>query len=70
MFTLSRVHYDETYSPVMDSITFQFLISFAIFHKLKMLQLDVATAYLYGTLDTCIYMHAPPKLAARRLALV
>jgi hypothetical protein len=25
---------------------------------------------LYGTLDTCIYMRAPPELAARRLALV
>ena len=59
-------HYDQTYSPVMDSITFRFLISFANFHKLRMRQLDVATAYLYGTLDTTIYMRAPPELEARR----
>ena len=50
------VHYDETYSPVMDSITFRYLISFAIYHKLCMRQLNVVIAYLYGTLDTYIYM--------------
>jgi hypothetical protein len=34
-----------------------------------MRQLDVATAYLSGPLDTSLYMHAPLELAARRLAL-
>lgn len=31
-----RIHYDETYSLMMDNITFQYLIGFDIFHKLKM----------------------------------
>lgn len=57
--------YDLTYSPVMDSITYRLLIGFALSHNLKMQQMDVVTAYLYGTLDTTIYMKAPPELIQR-----
>ena len=48
--------YDETYSPVMDVITFRYLISLVVFEKLDMQQMDVVTAYLYRDLDTEIYM--------------
>ena len=50
------IDYDETYSPVMDMITFRFLISLVIFEKLKMRPMDIVTAYLYGSLDSDIYM--------------
>ena len=40
--------FDETYSPVMDGITFRFLISLAVHEKLEMCLMDVVTAYLYG----------------------
>lgn len=58
--------YDLTYSPVMDSITYRFLIGFALSHNLRMQQMDVVTAFLYGKLDTTIFMKAPPELIQRK----
>jgi hypothetical protein len=57
--------YEETYSPVMDVITYRYLIAFAQQHQLCMHQMDIVTAYLYGTLDKTIYMQAPPELVQR-----
>jgi len=51
--------YDETYSPVMDGITFRYLVSLAVHEKLDMRLMDVVTAYLYGTLDNDVYMKIP-----------
>nr|AQY61295.1 Pol [Coffea arabica] len=48
--------YDETYSPVVDAITFRYLVSFAVHEKLDMRLMDVVTAYLYGNLENDIYM--------------
>ncbi|PRQ59184.1 putative RNA-directed DNA polymerase [Rosa chinensis] len=56
------IDYDETYSPVMDVITFRYLISLAISEKLNIQLMDVVTAYLYGDLDTEIYMKVPEGL--------
>ena len=53
------IDYDETYSPVMDMITFRFLISLVLFEKLEMHLMDIVTAYLYGSLDSDIYMKIP-----------
>jgi hypothetical protein len=53
------VDYEETYSPVMDGITFRYLISMAVNLDLTMKLMDVVTAYLYGNLDTDIYMKVP-----------
>ena len=50
------IDYDEAYSPMMDIITFPFLISTTISKKLEMCLMDVVTAYLYGSLDFDIYM--------------
>jgi len=52
----------STYSPVMDSITFQYLLGIAVYTMLEMRLMDVVTAYLYGSLDTNIYMKVPPGL--------
>jgi Reverse transcriptase (RNA-dependent DNA polymerase) len=38
------VDYEETYSPVMDAITLQFLISLTIIENLQMRLMDVVTA--------------------------
>ena len=51
-----KIDYDEMYSPVMDTITFHFLISMAVSEKLEMRLMDVVTAYLYGSLDFDIFM--------------
>lgn len=53
------VDFEETYSPVMDGITFRYLISMAVNMDLKMKLMDVVTAYLYGNLDSDIYMKVP-----------
>lgn len=57
--------YDLTYSPVMDAIIYRYLIAFSIKHNLVNNLMDMATAYLYGTLDTEIYMKALPELVQR-----
>ena len=56
------IDYEETYSPVMDVITFRYLISLVVSEKLNMQLMDVVTAYLYGDLDTEIYMKVPEGL--------
>ena len=53
------IDYEETYSPVMDVITFRYLISLVVSEKLNIQLMDVVTAYLYGDLDTEIYMKVP-----------
>ncbi|KAG7584504.1 Reverse transcriptase RNA-dependent DNA polymerase [Arabidopsis suecica] len=53
------VDYEETYSPVMDAITFRYLMSLAASKNLEMYLMDVVTAYLYGSLDNNIYMKIP-----------
>ena len=53
---------EETYSPVLDAITFRFLISLAVSEGLNMHLMDVVTAYLYGSLDSDIYMKVPEGL--------
>ena len=50
------IDYDETYSPVMDIITFQYLISLSVSEGLDMHLMDIVTAYLYSMLENDIYM--------------
>ncbi len=53
------VDFNETYSPVMSGITFRYLISLVVQNRLFMQLMDVVTAYLYGSLDSDIYMKVP-----------
>lgn len=48
--------YDLTYAPIMDAITYRYLIAFSLVYKLQLHLMDVVTTYLYGTLDTEIYI--------------
>ncbi|KAK4382113.1 Retrovirus-related Pol polyprotein from transposon TNT 1-94 [Sesamum angolense] len=56
------IDYTETYSPVVDVSTLRFLINLSVIEQLKMQLMDMVTAYLYGSLDTDIYMRIPEGL--------
>ncbi|KAL2633171.1 hypothetical protein R1flu_004650 [Riccia fluitans] len=56
------VDYINTNSPVMDLITYKYLITIAIQHHLHMQLMEVVIAYLYGTIAEDIYMRAPEEL--------
>ena len=53
------IDYEETYSPIMDATTFRYLIYLAISEGLDMRLMDVVTTYLYGSIDTNVYMKIP-----------
>ena len=50
------IDFTEIYSPVMSATTFRYLISLAVQNRLSMQLMDVVTAYLYGSLDSDMYM--------------
>ena len=50
------IDYEETYSPVMDATTFLYLTYLAVFEGLDMRLMDVVTAYVYGSINTNVYM--------------
>jgi hypothetical protein len=58
-----RTDFHETYSPVMNGITFRYLIFLAIQNHLSLHLMDVMTAYLYGSLDSDIYMKVPDGIS-------
>ena len=43
----------------MDAITFRYLIHLAVSEGLEMHLMDVVTTYLYGSIDSDIYMKIP-----------
>lgn len=53
------IDYDETFAPVARVSSIRMLLSIAVTEKLKIFQMDVDTAYLYGKLDEDIYMSQP-----------
>lgn len=55
----SVIDFDETYSPVMDASTFRYLISFVAYEWLNLHMMDVVKVYLYGSLDSDIYVKLP-----------
>jgi hypothetical protein len=54
-----NIDYNETDSPIMSGITFRYLISLAVQNHLSMRLMDVVIVYLYGSLDSDIYMRFP-----------
>jgi len=50
------IDYEETYSPIVNAITFRCLISLVVTESLDVRLIDVVTTYLYGSLDNDIYM--------------
>ena len=56
-----RIDFHFTYSPIMDSGTFRYLLGMAVQYSLDTQLLDVVTAYVYKPLDAEIYIWPPPK---------
>ena len=54
-----EIDYEETYSPVMDATTCRYLIYLTVSKRLDMRLMDVVTTYLYGSIDTNVYMKIP-----------
>jgi hypothetical protein len=57
------INFNETYSSIMNGITFRYLISLATQKHLSLYLIDVMTAYLYGSLDSDIYMKVPDGIS-------
>ncbi|GBN59849.1 Retrovirus-related Pol polyprotein from transposon TNT 1-94 [Araneus ventricosus] len=53
------MNFNETFSPVVRWDTIRTLLGVAAYKKLKLVQFDVKTAFLYGDLQEDIYMHQP-----------
>lgn len=53
------VDYSETFSPVVRYSSFRIILACAVEFKLHVHQMDVATAYLNGTLQENVYMIQP-----------
>ena len=51
--------YDETYSPVIDMISYRYILAFATQLNMDIHSMDVVTAYLHGEIDKEIYMRVP-----------
>jgi hypothetical protein len=50
------IDYDETYSPIIDAITFRYLINQTTYERTNICLMDVFTTYLYGSIDNDVYM--------------
>lgn len=51
--------YDETFCPVMRQESLRLLLALSVKHGLKLHQVDVATAFLNGTLEEEVFMKQP-----------
>ena len=60
-FQRPKIEYGESYSLVMDATALRFLITLVVSEELYMHLMDVFTTYLYGSLDTDIYMKIPER---------
>ena len=61
------VDYTFTYSPVIDSRTFRYLLGMAVQYSLDTQLLDVVTAYLHSLLYTQLNIKPPPNLMSQSI---
>jgi hypothetical protein len=54
----------------MNGITFQYIISLATQKHLSLQLMDVVTAYLYGSLDSDIYMKVSDEISVPNINVV
>ena len=52
-------NYDEIFAPVVKQTTFRSLLAIASHNKMKVRHVDVKTAFLYGELNSEIYLKQP-----------
>ena len=56
-----RIDFQFTYSPMMNSGTFKYLLGMAVQYSLDTQLLDVVTVYFYSPLDAQLYIRPPPE---------
>ncbi|KAD4982137.1 hypothetical protein E3N88_18808 [Mikania micrantha] len=54
------IDYDETFAPVERLEAIRFFLAFAISHNIKVYQMDIKSAFLYGTIKEEVYVCQPP----------
>lgn len=59
---------EEVYSPVARMVTIRLLFALYVENNLKLTQMDVKSAFLYGILESPIYMEVPKGVSAKNLS--
>ncbi|KAD3066358.1 hypothetical protein E3N88_34238 [Mikania micrantha] len=54
------IDYDETFAPVARLEAIRLFLAYAALHKLKIFQMDVKSAFLYGKIKEEVYVCQPP----------
>lgn len=55
------IDYDWTFSPVVKYESIRTVLAIAVQQYMSMVQFDIQSAFLHGSLDTEIYMQQPPS---------
>ncbi|KAD6454646.1 hypothetical protein E3N88_09352 [Mikania micrantha] len=55
------IDYDETFAPVARLEAIRLFLAFAISHNIKVYQMDIKSAFLYGTIKEEVYVCQPPR---------
>nr|GFD03026.1 copia protein [Tanacetum cinerariifolium] len=55
-----RIDYDEVFVPVARIEAIRLLLAYALFMGFTVYQMDVKSAFLYGTIDEEVYVMQPP----------
>ncbi|GJT85594.1 putative ribonuclease H-like domain-containing protein [Tanacetum coccineum] len=55
-----RIDYDEVFAPVAKIEAIRLFLAFASYMGFTVYQMDVKSAFLYGTIEEEVYVHQPP----------
>ena len=53
------IDFEQTFAAVVKPMAFRALFAIAAYHDLEIEQMDVKTAFLYGTIDQLLYVEMP-----------
>nr|GEZ02610.1 hypothetical protein [Tanacetum cinerariifolium] len=56
-----EIDYDEVFTPVVRIEAIRFFLAYASFMGFTVYQMDVKSAFLYGTIDEKVYVMQPPR---------